>query len=210
MIGKREKITPEIIATGNCCNNPCYEYQSKLFSTCPKCGGKVNKDYENGYTVKTEYNNVKGQNYDKKIYDENVCSKFTFNNKIDKIDYNINELFNYFVKVDPQTNNEYMIIDGERFDSPTGLPLFFFLTMNHESFFDKLEGARNTIWLSKDNSKIELGKATGFYDKVRGKFEVKYCHMVHLFTCSKCGYKYHIINTSPLRLRDKTKDNVVG
>ena len=63
---KREQAPPFICANGgNVCNNPCYEYQQKLETNCPKCGGAVTKAYENGKTEKEEWNKEKGI-YEKK------------------------------------------------------------------------------------------------------------------------------------------------
>ena len=34
--------------------------------------------------------------------------------------------------------------------------------------------------------------------------------LVCLYKCSKCGHKYHIMQTSPFMYRDKSKDVVGG
>ena len=39
------------IGRGNSCNNPCYQYNYALTQKCPKCGGKVEEDFENDYTT---------------------------------------------------------------------------------------------------------------------------------------------------------------
>ena len=44
-----------IIGTGNSCNNPCYLYNTNLINNCPKCNGKVEEDFENGYTITKEW-----------------------------------------------------------------------------------------------------------------------------------------------------------
>jgi len=98
LIEKRNKSKPVEIAIGNCCRNPCYEYNPSLVTECPKCGGKVEESYENGCTVERRYDYHKGFYKNVTIYDDNVCDKFTFNDKINKEDYNLEELLKYFTK----------------------------------------------------------------------------------------------------------------
>ena len=44
-----------IIGTGNSCNCPCYLYNLDLAQVCPKCGGRVEEDFENGYTISQKW-----------------------------------------------------------------------------------------------------------------------------------------------------------
>ena len=48
-----------VIGTGNSCGCPCYKYNLNLIKTCPKCKGKVEEDFENGYTMVKKYNSRK-------------------------------------------------------------------------------------------------------------------------------------------------------
>ena len=41
-----------MIGIGNSCNNPIYHYNVSLIKKCPKCGGRVEEDFENGYETK--------------------------------------------------------------------------------------------------------------------------------------------------------------
>lgn len=110
-----------------------------------------------------------------------------------------------------EVNQKYMIVDGERFDFPYGINLRAFLQMNDTLFFTRehldnegrinKNGIYNVFFFHHDNAEyIDLGKPVGYYGY---KFEFK----ILLFTCQKCGLKYHIIKTSPFRFRDKSKDN---
>ena len=70
---KREQAPPFICANGgNVCKNPCYEYQQKIETNCPKCGGEVTKDFENGKTEKEEWDKYKGMYVKKTYYDDNI------------------------------------------------------------------------------------------------------------------------------------------
>ena len=54
----------------------------------------------------------------------------------------------------------------------------------------------------KDNrqpDRAEIGQSLGYYGYA-------WKHMVLIYTCNLCGYKYHIIKTSPFAFRDKSKD----
>ena len=64
------------IGTGNSCNNPCYQYNLELTKVCPKCGGKVESDYENDYEIINKYDDyrkcyryIKDYNQNKYILD---------------------------------------------------------------------------------------------------------------------------------------------
>ena len=207
LIEKRNKAKPVVIARGNCCRNPCYEYHPSLITECPECGGKVEESYENGYTIERRFDDF-GYERDVKIYDENVCDKFTFNDKISKEDYDLKEFFNYFrktEKLEGEDFREYMIIDGERFDAPTSNSLEIFFKLNELVWFpqDKIPGHdwTNTSFFI-ERQRAELGQALGFYG-------YRWKHFVFLYRCNLCGLKYHIIRTSPFRFRDKTKDNKI-
>lgn len=208
LIEKRNKSKPVEIARGNCCRNPCYEYNPSLITECPKCGGKVEESYENGYTVERRYDRWDGCYKDVNIYDDNACDKFTFNDKISKEDYDLKEFFNYFRKTEKLVGEDfrqYMIIDGERFDAPTSISLEIFFKLNEEIWFpqDRIPDHNwtNTSFFIEGNRE-ELGQALGFYG-------YKWKHYVYIYRCNLCGLKYHIMRTSPFRFRDKTKDNKI-
>ena len=207
LIEKRNKSKPVEISRGNCCRNPCYEYHPSLITECPKCGGKVEESYENGYTIERRYDDL-GYEKDVKIYDNNVCDKFTFNDKISKEDYDLKEFFNYFrktEKLEGEDFREYMIIDGERFDAPTSNSLEIFFKLNENKWFpqNKIPGHdwTNTSFFI-ERQRGELGQALGFYG-------YRWQHFVFIYKCNLCGLEYHIIRTSPFRFRDKTKDNKI-
>ena len=54
LIEKRESQKPRIIGYGNYCKNPCYEFNLSLFEKCPKCEGKITKEYENPFPSKQD------------------------------------------------------------------------------------------------------------------------------------------------------------
>ena len=208
LIEKRNKSKPVEIARGNCCRNPCYEYNPSIITECPKCGGKIEESRENGYTVERRYDRWDGCYKDVNIYDDNVCDKFKFNDNISKEDYDIKEFFNYFRKreqLEGEEFREYMIIDGERFDAPTSLSLELFFRINEETWFpqDKIpeHDWTNTSFFI-EGQRQELGQALGWYG-------YQWKHFVLIYKCNLCGLKYHIMRTSPFRFRDKTKDNKI-
>ena len=222
---KRDKAKPVEIGRGNCCNNPCYEYNTSIIKECPKCEGKVDRDVENGYTITKRWDYFYHYYADAYIYDENICDKFKFNNKISKEDYDIKEFFKYFKKtekLDGEFFRDYMIIDGERFDAPilTSLELFFKINEKfwfpQDIFSEKIDPCnpkkKLNIWLNtcfydhvqKDE---ELGQSLGYY--IHRDTDPPRKHYVYIFRCILCGLKYHIIRTSPFRFRDRTKDNKI-
>jgi hypothetical protein len=208
LIEKRNKSKPEEIARGNCCRNPCYEYNPSLITECPKCGGKVEESYENGYTTERRYDRWDGCYKNVNIYDDNVCDKFKFNDKISKEDYDLKEFFNYFKKkekLEGEKFREYLIIDGERFDAPTSTSLEIFFKLNEETWFPQgkipEQNWTNTSFFIEGNRE-ELGQALGYYGYA-------WKHYVFIYRCLLCGLKYHIMRTSPFRFRDKTKDNKI-
>ena len=112
--------------------------------------------------------------------------------------------------------NHYMMLDGERFDFPLGLTMWQFFYHNNKFFFPeetstRVKGEngvfvydwngeycyRTTFWY--EGLKVELGQSLGYYGYA-------WRHMVYIYTCNSCGYKYHIIKTSPFAFRDKSKD----
>ena len=199
LIEKMNKAEPQIIAEGNYCSNPCYEYNKNLQESCPKCGGKVITKEENKYTVSYyyDYNGIRqsGQNFE-----EGCCDKFTYKN-IDKIDYDIDALCEYFSKYDENNKRYYMILDGEKFYCPIHFSLRDFLLTNNENFFGK--GRSNLAFFYHWNAyRPDLGQPIGYYDN-------NFTHIAYLYQCHKCGYTYHILRTSPFRYRDKSKDNVI-
>jgi len=208
LIEKRNKSKPVEIARGNCCRNPCYEYNPSIITECPKCGGKIEESRENGYTVERRYDRWDGCYKDVNIYDDNVCDKFKFNDNISKEDYDIKEFFNYFRKreqLEGEEFREYMIIDGERFDAPTSLSLELFFRINEETWFPQ-DNIPEHDWTNTsffiEGQRLELGQALGWYG-------YQWKHFVLIYKCNLCGLKYHIMRTSPFRFRDKTKDNKI-
>jgi len=208
LIEKRNKSKPVEIARGNCCRNPCYEYNPSMITECPKCGGKIEESRENGYTVERRYDRWDGCYKDVNIYDDNVCDKFKFNDNISKEDYDIKEFFNYFRKreqLEGEEFREYMIIDGERFDAPTSLSLELFFRINEETWFPQ-DNIPEHDWTNTsffiEGQRQELGQALGWYG-------YQWKHFVLIYKCNLCGLKYHIMRTSPFRFRDKTKDNKI-
>ena len=208
LYARREEADLGEIATGNCCKNPCYAFTLKHLSSCPKCGGKVKPDFENGYTTEQKWDESKNAFREIKIYDQNVCDIFKFNNKVDKIDYDLVEFYKYFTKVDEKTNNEYIIIDGERFDAPSSFTLSHYIGANNLELFNGTLRARCTTYMSEDNKRIQIGQAYGYWDK-KSLYEQSYIHMVYLFKCNLCGLQYHLMNIMPLHYRNKSLDNKI-
>ena len=222
---KRDKAKPVEIGRGNCCNNPCYEYNTSIIKECPKCGGKVDYEVENGYTITKKWNYYHHCYEDEYFYNENVCDKFKFNNKISREDYDIEEFFKYFKKTEKlegETFREYMIIDGKRFNAPILTSLEVFFIKNDKTWFPQdifsvekdpcqpnqfLRTWLNTCFYDHEWKKRELGQSLGYYRYIETSTSLK--HYVFIFKCILCGLKYHIIRTSPFRFRDRTKDNKI-
>ena len=51
---KRDSQTPHVVAHGNYCNNPCYEFNLNLINDYRKYKGKVLMEFENEYTTKQQ------------------------------------------------------------------------------------------------------------------------------------------------------------
>ena len=227
-----------IIGTGKSCNNDCYLYNLDLKKTCPKCEGKVEEEYENDYTIKKAWDGGILKEY-KSYNEKKICTDFRWNNNIDQCDVSLIEMFKYFDKKDPEkkthwsivvedpttkkktteeydVENHYMMINGERFDFPSGLTMQEFFRFNNLFFFPKdnrkmikegigfyyqtidVEYKYNTaFWY--EGIEYEIGQSLGYYGRER-------MHMVYIYVCNSCGYKYHIIKTSPFAFRDKSKD----
>jgi hypothetical protein len=223
---KRDEAKPEVIATGNCCQNPCYEYNSKIIKNCPKCGGNVERSFENGCTTVSEWSQSEKKYVDVKNYDKNVCNKFEFKNIIDKIDYDLDEFFKYFEKHDEKdeykytvynkkeekgtevpedeyAKNTYMIVDGKKYDTPYGLSLSDYFRMNEDLFFPMEGGEGVSFFYEKNADRKELGQSLGYYGHA-------WLHMVYIYKCQACQHTYHILKTSPFRFRDKSKDNKIS
>jgi hypothetical protein len=202
---KRDKAEPFICANGgNACNNPCYEYQTQLETKCPKCGGAVNKEFENGKTIERKYIKKNERYEDVTVYDDNVCSKFNWVKTYLKIDMNSYAAMKYFTrqkKIDDKKTAEYFCIDGEKFDAPPGQSFLIFFMKNNSYFFPQKSKDSNTIFFY-ENNKAELGQALGYYGHA-------WKHLVNIYICSKCGHKYHIIRTSPFRFRDQSLDKYI-
>ncbi len=110
--------------------------------------------------------------------------------------------------------NHYMMLNGERFDFPLGLTMKQFFFINNKFFFPKgniisVENPTNffqlayryrtPFWYEEQIGREELGQSFGYYGYA-------WIHMVNIYTCNSCGYKFHIIKTSPFVFRDKSKD----
>ena len=217
---KRENSKPVVIARGNCCKNPCYAYMKKITESCPECQGKVEVGVENGIRLEDQWDNVSREIKKIEVYNDNVCDKFTFNENIDKIDYDLEEFFKYFTKVDPsekfpyyinfnfrgqkteyskELERRYMIVDGKRFNAPYGISLADYFRINDSFFFFKTN--QDVSFFYEGNIK-ELGQSVGYYG-------LEFKHFVFIYTCNLCGLKYHILRTSPFAFRDKSKDNTI-
>jgi len=202
---KRDNAQPFICANGgNVCNNPCYEYQTQLEKKCPKCGGLVNKEFENGKTIQRKYFQNEGIYKDVTVYDDNVCSEFNLVKGYLNIDIDSYNAVQYFTRKKTIDNNnfvEYMCIDGERFDAPPNTDFLIWFIKNNEYFFPQNSMDSNTIFFY-ENNRAELGQALGYYGYA-------WKHFVNLYKCVKCGHKYHIIRTSPFKFRDKSLDKYI-
>ena len=117
LIEKRESQKPRIIGYGNYCKNPCYEFNLSLFEKCPKCEGKITKEYENPIlSIETRYDNF-GYPYQVTNYDYSAfCDAFKFDKSICKEDVSMEALSAYFQheEKDGDKINYYMILDGEK------------------------------------------------------------------------------------------------
>ena len=193
LISKRESTKPRIIAEGNYCSKPCYEYNTNILDTCPKCGGVVQNSVENEIDPSPVLNIY---------YIPGCCEKFTYKN-LDKIDYDIDEFFKYFEKYDENIERYYIIIDGERFDMPKYLNFKNYLTANCKYFFPHIE---KFYYFDYDLNISEYGKSLGYRKIIPGLINM-YCALV--FKCKKCNYEYHILRTFPFMYRDKNKDNII-
>jgi len=221
---RREKSKPVVIARGNCCQNPCYAYMKKIMKNCPECEGEVEVDCENGEIEEKQWDYSTRTFKEVKYYDNNVCNTFNFNENIDKIDYDLEEFFKYFTKVDssekfhyqiryqpplrgqPKTEytkeleRKYMIVDGKRFDAPYGISLYDYFRINDSLFFSKNNNQDLSFFY--EGSLKELGKSVGYYGPA-------FRYIVFIYKCKSCGLKYHILKTSPFAFRDKSKDNEI-
>lgn len=161
LIKKREKSEPLQIATGKC-GNPCYAFQFKLLFYCPKCNERVTRELENGY--QNQYLVDLGViNVDKKYTNEKICTRFKFNENIDKCDVDTDEFLKFYEKIDehktvhwscdvgkadetniissyvPEEKDmpiHYMMLDGERFDFPYGIHMKDYFMLTRDLFFD--------------------------------------------------------------------------
>jgi hypothetical protein len=215
-----------VIGTGNSCGCPCYKYNLNLIKTCPKCKGKVEEDFENGYTMVKKYNSRKEAYEEVKQYNlTKICTAFKWNNKDDIKDLDYKECFKYYTKVDNEkknhwtikykdkTTNEmkteeidlptyYMMVDGERFDFTAGMDMQGFFIHNNKTLFP--EGPNERGWSGKaykiqfqfEGIEFEFGAPFGYYGYAR-------MHMVYIYTCNLCGHKYHIIKPSPFAFSSK-------
>ena len=198
-VKKREESKPLVIATGKC-GNPCYAYQQKIIFNCPKCDGNVNDGEENDYETEEIYD-TRNQRFKpiKKYLQKNTCTRFNFNENVDKYDVSVDDLIKYFEKVDDKkivhwscdTKNSldifdrnvipvekdmpihYMMLDGERFDFPYGIHMRDFLMLNHDKFFspDNLP--------SKDFFTVNYLKDEQFFRSKKIPSPGEYCKMFY-------------------------------
>lgn len=196
-IQKRDSQTPRVIAKGNYCNNPCYEFNLTLFNTCPKCKGAVVEDYENDYTTQNVVSN--GQVYEKKIYNKNTCcSTFTFDkNLISMEDCYGGSLIQFFEReeVVDGKKNYYMMLDGEKYDFGE-ISLLQFFAGEGKALFPERNGVEELLLIYRCSKPVT-------YSNLQNGTRVS---LVCLYKCNKCGLKYHIMQTSPFMFRDKSKD----
>ena len=196
------------IGTRNSCNNPCYLYNLTLTKKCPKCGGDVESDYENGYTIEEEWDKIKGRVKEVKIYNETkICENFKWNNKINPWHIEWKDFFGHYDQIDNGKTYHfsvnvngtveeydfpahYMMIEGENFYFPYGISMKVFFLINEYTFFPKTHHYDTQICLMYEKSNLcQLGKPIGYYG-------VNWLHMVNIYTCNLCGHRYHIIKCS--------------
>ena len=223
-----------IIGTGNSCNCPWYLYNLNLRKVCPKCEGKVEEDFENGYTILQKWDEgLKGYKEVKKYNETKICTGFRWNDKIDECDVKLTALWKYYDKTDPEkkvhytihvedpTTKEkkteeydvpchYMMVDGERFDFPYGLTMAQFFYLNSKYFFPKPQV--NLVYVENGGLLYEH-KICFWYEEMKeelgqslGYYGYEWIHMVYIYTCNSWGHKYHIAKVSPFAFRDKSKD----
>ena len=94
-----------------------------------------------------------------------------------------------------------MMIDGERFDFPYGFRMKDFFCFNEYEFFPKEFNYeyQNCIFYEGNIRYPDIGQSLGYYGYA-------FLHVVLVFICESCGYKYHIVRISPFFFRDKSKD----
>ena len=194
---KRDSQTPRVIAKGNYCNNPCYEFNLNLFKTCPKCKGAVVEDYENEYTIKNVLNN--NQLFEKKYYKKDTCcTDFVFDEKlISKEDCYGGVLISFFERQEEVDGkkNYYMMLDGEKYDFGD-ISLVTFFAGQGKALFPEKNGVEEVLIIYK------VGDPVTYSNLQNGRRVPLVC----LYRCGKCGLKYHIMQTSPFMFRDKSKD----
>ena len=235
LVAQSSYLDPKvIIGTGNSCNCPCYLYNLNLREVCPKCQGKVEEDFENGYTITQKWDDrINGYKEVKNYNETKICTGFRWNDKIDECDVKLSAVWKYYDKTDPEKkvhwtinveNKEtkekkteehdvpchYMMINGERFDFPYGLTMAQYFYHNNEYFFPKPK--TNLAYFESGGLQYEH-KITFWYEGIReelgqslGYYGYAWRHMVDIYTCNSCGHKYHIAKVSPLAFRDKSKD----
>ena len=204
------------------CGKPCYAYNRALFTSCPECGREAKEILENGTYKKQVFDEKSGQYKGEEYYNEdNICLYFNFNEKVDPCDVDFSKMSEFYDKVDPEkkvhwsctgddnTDIEqdmpihYMMIDGERFECPYGLHMNEYFLLNDANLFPipdsgwKKQGLCFSLF--DDNMYIKMGKSIGYYG-------VNYMRMVIYYECVSCKLQYHVIRTSPLMYRDKSKD----
>ena len=154
-----EKII--MIGKGKFCGSPCYAYNKNILLHCPKCNGSTSIEIENAYEKRQRYNEYTGRNEEyETMVEKDICVRFDFNDKVEKIDYDFDAFCKKFEKIDKEKtvhwkaeiivpeggDNEYkleekdmpyhyMVLEGERFDFPYGLHMKEFFKMNNHIFF---------------------------------------------------------------------------
>ena len=233
---KQNSAQPEIFGTGNSCNSPVYEYNEIIKTKCPKCQGRVESEFENYYQPYKYYDDNGIEQESKYPTNRNICTEVKYNETIKAIDTFSNIFFKYFDKEDPEKKyhyvknpkknwvyekvlkadqspegdipGHYMMIDGEKYYTPYGVTLRDYFDINHDYFFppakDGFSFFKDSIYAYKQFGTGGLGALLGYYTVVVRSHETVY--MTYIYKCNACGYKYHIINSSPFKFRDNSLD----
>jgi hypothetical protein len=219
LAAKRDQKPPEILCEGgNYCDRPCYEFRKNLCEQCPKCEGSITIDLENPTKEEEVYDEYQRRYKTVEKLLEGTCTKFKIKN-LDEIDYDCEKFFEYFDKYDKEKDKHYMIIDGERFDAPANITIKEFFLYNNDDFFDhpfldtfalmrmnEQQTRRfdyyNSFYAENQEWRAQLGQAVGYYGYAN-------LRVIYVYNCNKCKLSYHVLRISPLRYRDKSKDNKI-
>ena len=195
---------------------------------------RIYDDYSQSYRDGKNYNESNickkfnfNENIDKCDVDSDECIKF-----FEKIDEE--KLVHWSCDISTWENEKrvtkeiekdlpihYMMLDGERFDFPYGINMRDFFKINNNKFFKPPQDPMQFLTLyqfqqfsSSNNKGLVHGEfCEMFYERNRsewgqscGYYGFQWLHKVYIYECDDCGYKYHIIKTSPFLYRDKSKD----